>query len=160
MKKLLLLLFFLIITSGCSHVISKVNLEKIDKTISTSELMKEPGKYKGKMVLLGGDIVASINRKNGTYIEVVQKNLNSFGRPLKRDETLGRFIVFHDGYLDSAIYARGRRLTVAGEVMGVKTQLMGEIEYNYPLIKVKELRLIDTNKSPAFSFGIGISGTF
>ena len=160
MKKLLLSIALLILLNGCSHVISRTNLEKIDRSVSLEQLMKAPEKYVGKIVLLGGEIVNAVNRKEGTYLEVLQKEVDSYGRPLESDKTRGRFLIIYEGYLDSAIFSRGRPLTVAGEVRGVKKQPLGEIEYKYPLIKALEMHLLDYRRGPAIRFGIGIGGTF
>lgn len=160
MKRLVLPIAVLLALNGCAHIISKVNLNKADRSISAANLMKAPGKYKGKTVILGGDIIKVHNKKDGTYIEVLQKKLDSRGRPSQSDETLGRFLVFHNGYLDRAIFSRGRLLTVAGEVMGQKKLPLGEIEYSYLLIKGLELQLTDRRQGPAVRFGIGIGGTF
>lgn len=154
--KNLFILLCLIALSGCSHVISSVNLEKADTSVSIAYLMKDPEKYKGKIIIIGGNIISVLNRSDGTWIEVLQKDLDSWGKPAENDKTLGRFIVFHEGYLDSAIYARGRLLTLAGEVMGAKKLPLGETEYNYPLIKSMELHVMDHRRSPPVRFGIGI----
>ncbi|MDH3974689.1 MAG: Slp family lipoprotein [Deltaproteobacteria bacterium] len=160
MKKWLLLSAALLALNGCAHVVSRANLEKADRSISVADLIKKPEKYKGKIVILGGNIVNSLNKNDGTYIEVLHKKLDSLGRPVESNETLGRFIVFHEGYLDTAIFAKGRRLTVAGEVIGQKKLPLGEIEYKYPLIKSMELHMTDPRQEPTIRLGIGIGGTF
>jgi outer membrane lipoprotein len=57
------------------------------------------------------------------------------------DESEGRFLVHHSGYLDPAIYRSGRHLTVVGEVMGGKSLKIGEAEYRYPVLTSKFLHL-------------------
>jgi outer membrane lipoprotein len=49
--------------------------------------------------------------------------------------------LYQGGYLDSEIYAKGRRVTIAGTVQGEKVQMLGEIEYHYPYLIVKEIHL-------------------
>ena len=71
--------------------------------------------------MLGGVIVASRNAKEGTFIEILQKPLDSDGRPLDTDATEGRFLVQSDEFLDSAVYHRGRLITVVAEVAGRKS---------------------------------------
>lgn len=159
-KKLFTLITVFLVLSGCAHVISRVNLEKADRSISIADLMQKPDKYKGKIVILGGDIIKTVNKSDGTWIEILQKKLDRRGSPSQGDETLGRFFVTHKGYLDPAIYAKGRLITVAGEVMGSKKLPLGEIEYNYPLIRGIEMHFTDRSTGPAVRFGIGIGGTF
>jgi outer membrane lipoprotein len=91
-------------------------------------------------------IISSVNLKEGTMIEVLQKPADTRGKPKDVDESEGRFLALHPGYLDVAIYNRGRKVTVAGEVEGKKIQRLGEIEYTYPLISAKEIHLWPVEK--------------
>jgi starvation-inducible outer membrane lipoprotein len=47
---------------GCAHIISKDILKDVDREIGFEELRKDPGKYQGKTLLLGGIIVKTENR--------------------------------------------------------------------------------------------------
>jgi outer membrane lipoprotein len=53
----------------------------------------------------------------------------------------GRFIILVEGYVDPYVFKRGRRLTVAGEILGRKVMRLGELEYPYPLLQSKQLYL-------------------
>jgi outer membrane lipoprotein len=57
------------------------------------------------------------------------------------DKTEGRFLALDSRYLDVYVYAQGREVTVAGEVLGKRTLPLDTTEYTYPLIRVKELYL-------------------
>ena len=94
------------------------------------------------------------------HIEVVEQTLDYLGRPEDTDRSLGRFLILHDGYIDTAIYARSRKVTVAGEVIGEKNRPLGEINYRYPLIKSKELHLIKPGDRFPVLFEIGIWKSF
>jgi len=155
MKQFLLLLT-IISLFGCAHVISKEMRDKAYGEPPASALFKDPDEFKGRIVILGGTIVSSTNTDKGTYIEVLQKPLDYHGRPEDTDTSYGRFIIFHDGYLDAAVYAQGRDVTVAGEVMGKELHPLGEIQYPYPLIKSKELHLFEARYNMPVHFGIGI----
>jgi outer membrane lipoprotein len=50
-------------------------------------------------------------------------------------------MALYEGFLDAAIYSEGREVTVAGEVKGKRVLPLGEIQYAYPLISIKELYL-------------------
>ena len=101
-----------------------------------------------------------LNTDEGTYIEVVQKELSGTGKPKFTDISDGRFLILYDGYLDTAIYSKGRLVTVAGEVMGSKVRPLGEINYSYLLLKNLELHLLQPGSTPSVSFGIGIWDRF
>jgi len=120
--------------------------EQIAKELTLSEVLKDPQAYKGKIVLWSGVIITSVNLKEGTMIEVLQKPADIQGRPKDVDESEGRFLALYPGYLDVAIYNGGRRVTVAGEVKGKKIQRLGEIEYTYPLISAREIHLWPVEK--------------
>ena len=127
--------------TSCSPAISKQLREQVDKTIRFEEVAKNPEKYQGKIVLWGGSIVEAENQKSGTHIQVLQKPIDIESRPKETDRTEGRFLALYDGYLDVAVYAEGREVTVVGEIKGKKVLPLGEIEYAYPLISVKEIHI-------------------
>jgi outer membrane lipoprotein len=135
---LLSLMFFV---SGCAPVISKGLRAQVDKEIRFEEVMQNPEAYQGKVVLWGGVIIGAKNRKEGTLIEILQKPTNMEGRPKDVDRSQGRFLALYDGYLDVAIYAQDRAVTVAGEIKGKRVLSLDEIEYTYPLVLVKEIHL-------------------
>lgn len=145
---------------SCAHVVSKEMREKADVQPPVQQLFKLPGKYVGRTVILGGTIINSVNADDGTYIEVLEAPLDGRGRPLDTEKTRGRFLVFSEEYLETAIYATGRRITVAGEVMGSKPGTVGEAKYIYLLIRGKELHLSKPSKGPSFHIGIGVYQSF
>jgi outer membrane lipoprotein len=127
--------------AGCVHVFSKDILNQVDSEISFEELLKDPGTYKGKVVLLGGVIVKTENKKEGTLLEIYQTETDSYGRPVNTDVSQGRFIALYEGFLDSEIYSKGRKITVIGIVDGEKVMKLGEIDYHYPYLSVQEIHL-------------------
>lgn len=159
MKKLSLILIVITLL-GCAHVISKEIRERVDKGVDTEVLLKYPESYKGKFIILGGVIISSRNTDEGTYLEVLERPLDSLERPEATDKSRGRFIILHEGYLDSAVYSKGREVTVAGEVMGKMVRPLGEMEYPYLLIKSKELHLIKPRGGLPIRFEIGVFHTF
>jgi outer membrane lipoprotein len=91
--------------------------------------------------MLGGDIVSARNLAEGTLIEVLQKPLDALDRPCDIDHTEGRFMALCGGYLDPAIYSKGRHITLAGRVLGTRSDTIGEITYVYPLLACLEVHL-------------------
>ncbi len=154
---LVLFLCTLFLTAGCSPPFPEETLDKVNRNVSFEELKKGPGKFKGTWVMIGGMIVVSKNLKEGTLIEVLQKPLDTDGRPLKTDMTKGRFLVQSDTFLDPAIYHQGRLVTVVAEVLGRKELPLDEIMYPYPLLIMKDLHLWSPSTGPRFMFGVGVS---
>ena len=159
MRRIISVLIILIIFSGCAHVISKDIRILADKEIPALNYIREPDKYKGRIVILGGVIASSLNTVEGTYIEVIQKPLNYRGIPEDTDISYGRFLILYDGYLDTAIYSPGREITVAGEVLGKRIGRIGEMQYAYLLLKSKEIYLFKYRPLP-IRFEIGIWHVF
>jgi len=101
-------LFFL---SCCSPVISKQLREQVAKELTLGLVLKDPDTYKGKTILWSGVIIRSVNLKEGTMIEVLQKPADMQGKPKDVDKSDGRFLALNPGYLDVAIYNGGRKVT-------------------------------------------------
>lgn len=160
MKKIATLIFAGIFFISCAHVVSNHIREKAEKNISNKDIFHDPDFYIGKIIILGGTIVSSKNTEKGTFIEVVERPLNYRGRPLFSDASYGRFLILYEGYLDTAIYSAGREITVAGEILGGQQQALGDMQYNYPLIRSMELHLFEPQRDIPVRFGIGILHTF
>jgi len=129
------------LTAGCSSPISKSVRKAVDPEISFGQLREQPAAYEGRLVLLGGVIIRTDNKQEGTMIEVLQKRLDRWSRPKEEDETGGRFRVFADRFLDPVVYSPGRRITVAGTVLGGHVEKIGEVDYVYPVLRAREIHL-------------------
>jgi outer membrane lipoprotein len=127
--------------AGCAHVISKDILEEVDASIAFSDLKRAPKAHVGRVVLLGGVIVGSVNRKDGTLLEVYQTEIDRRGKPMNVDVSEGRFLALYAGFLDTAIFRKGRKVTIAGVVQGELTRRLGDLDYHYPLVRIKDIHL-------------------
>ena len=155
-----ILMLSLLGVAGCGAVISQEVLTNVDQNISFKDLLKDPEVFRGKTVLLGGEIIETENFPGKTQIIVLQRPLNSEEKPTGKDKSEGRFIVSIPEFLDPAIYGKGRKITVAGTVMGKEARTLNGIEYDYPMIERRELHLWPVEKTvetePRVIFGIGI----
>jgi outer membrane lipoprotein len=138
----LAVVFVTAIGVGCAHVVSDEIRKQVDEGITFRQVSYNPDAYVGKIVVWGGAIIKTTNQKDdGTLVEVLQKPLDSEGRPEDVDRSEGRFLAFNKGFMDDAVFAKGRKITVAGEVVGSRKMPLGEIEYTYPLIATREVHL-------------------
>ncbi|MHC4184218.1 MAG: Slp family lipoprotein [Planctomycetota bacterium] len=160
MKTFALIITLASLVHGCAHVVSDQVRTQADPGIPVVSLFKNPASYRGTIVILGGMIASSKNTGQGTFLEVVEKPLDYRGRPTQSDRSLGRFIVLHEGYLETAIYSAGKHVTVAGKVLGKKIQPLGEINYPYVFIKSIELHIVEKGKGLPVHIGIGVGATF
>jgi len=138
--------------SACAHVIPKDTLQQVDTELTFSALQKAPEEYRGKVVVLGGIIVGLVNKKEGTILEVYQTQMDREGRPIKLDVSGGRFLALYKGLLDSEIYRKGRRVTIAGIVQGEKVMRLGELEYHYPYLVIKDLYLCKEEQPQSYEY--------
>jgi outer membrane lipoprotein len=158
-KKIFLIAGFLMLLSACAPVISQTTMSTVDKSVSFPALQQNPDAYKGSVVLLGGQIIATTVKANETWIEVLEKPLDYDQKPSDADQSFGRFLVRFQGFLDPAIYASGRKLTVAGQVEGKVVRPIKEINYTYPVLIAREHYLWkpeDVYSAPRFGIGIGV----
>ena len=158
MEKLLpgVLAILLLASIGCGPPFPRDLLEQVDPKLVYADLQKDPDRYRGRLVMVGGIIVASRNLQEGTEFEVLQKPLAGNGRPEETDVTGGRFLVLSSKFHDVAVFHRGRTLTVIGEVTGHRVQPLGEVAYRYPLVRSREVHLWSPSSGPRFSIGIGV----
>lgn len=147
-------LFMLAFLPSCTYAISPAVMSQADKTITFEMLDADAEALKGRIVVLGGIIVRTVNTKQGALIEVEDKPLDYWGKPKRTDSTSGRFLVLHRGYLDDFVYAPGREITVAAEIEGTRRKAPDEeVAYQYPLVLSKELKLWDREPPPQYRPG-------
>jgi len=140
--QLFLPILLLLLIAGCGHVISKDIRVNSDLSLTLKQVRQNPDAYKGKSVIWGGDIIETINQQDGTtQIEVFQRPLGWEEEPKDTVASEGRFLVIAKEYLDPYIYQSGRKITVAGEIHGEETRLLGQMSYRYPVLLSKQIYL-------------------
>jgi outer membrane lipoprotein len=141
MKRIFVLFGALLLVQGCAYAVSPEMVSRSDTTITFSMLQSDPDALKGKLLILGGVISRVTNTKQTASLEIEQKPLDYWGKPRRTKASGGRFVVVVRRYLDELVYAPGREITVAGEVEGTRSAEQGGIEYDYPVLLSKELKL-------------------
>lgn len=127
--------------------------DQVDRTITFADVQKDPGQFRGRLVVLGGSVVGARRLTETTRIEVLQLPLDESLEPgtiLTR--SAGRFLAFHEKFLDPAVLPAGTRITVVGEVAGSTTGPLDESTYTYPTLIVKKLT-IWPYLLPGYKFG-------
>lgn len=131
----------LVLTGACSTVPDSVKLPEEVSPVSYQEVASDPDKSKSRMARWGGVVANIENKKDGTLLEVVHFPLRSYGRPVAYDESIGRFRVYVNGFLDPMVYQKGRMMTFAGEVIGAEEGMVGEHMYVYPTLQASGYHL-------------------
>lgn len=143
---------------GCA---TPFDVGKADRNLTPREAAQTPAIAHNREVAWGGTIVNGKNLANNTQLEVVAYPLDSSNRPKQGADPLGRFLVIHPGYLETADYAPGRQISVVGTVTETRTGKVGEAPYVYPVVTANRLHLwpVETqtqSNEPRFHFGIGV----
>jgi outer membrane lipoprotein len=126
---------------GCnSHIPTLINTPP-DYELGYKQVKNNTKNYQDQYVRWGGKIVSVENKENSTWVEILANPLNSFGRPILRDDYQGRFIARIDGFLEPEQYSKDRYLTIYGKVETNVTRHVDEYPYNYPLIYAQEHHL-------------------
>jgi outer membrane lipoprotein len=141
MKKIAVLFSIMLFFQGCTYAISPDMADKADKTVLFEKLQADPDSFKGKIIIIGGTIAQTSDVNQGTLIEITQKPLDYWGKPERTKRSGGRFLVFHQGPLNMMAYAPGVEITLAGEVLGTSSPMLGNKQYDYPVVLAKELKL-------------------
>lgn len=126
------------ILSSCSAMSQNVRKEA-DTSIPFDTLKQHTEEYIGKTVILGGYVLEVRNLPQATHIIVLQTPLDFQDHPKQRDQSQGRFIVMHEGFLDPAVYEEGRMITVGGPVIG--KEIVKVDGYSYPTVAVKSVEI-------------------
>ncbi len=141
LMKIILPALALLLITGCAQVFSDQANSLVDPSITFDRLKKDPNPSIGKFVKLGGIIATTKNTREGSQVEIVQFKLGSDDIPDESYASGGRFLAVTPEFLDGMIYKTGRPVAVIGEMKGMKTLPLDEIEYSYPVISIKEIHV-------------------
>ena len=113
---------------------------RVDRSVLFTDLLASPGSYKGRTIVVGGEVLSATFLQEGTRIEVLQLPLDSLLAPVKeRTASEGRFLAVERKPLDPATLPAGTRVTLVGEVTEAVTLPLDARQYTYPAVEVKAL---------------------
>lgn len=152
MKRSLLFisLSLLLLSLGCTHVLSPSALQQVDPTLDFGQVKANPQAYQGKAMILGGLIIQAQPSQTGTTLEILRYTLDRWGEPLTVDEAGGRFLARSERFLDPELYKSGRFVTLSGIVAGTEVRPLQSYEYVYPVFRIVELHL--WTRSPSYYY--------
>lgn len=116
--------------------------QQVEPALTFAQIKETPDSYKGKTIMLGGEILSARLLTEGTRIEILQLPLESWGEP-SRDLTAsqGRFYAMQKEFLDPATIPIRTRVTLIGDVAGTTPGKLDDMEYSYPTVDIKSLKL-------------------
>lgn len=160
-KKIIPAVILSLILSGCTSVLSNRIVQEADGKITFTDLLKQPERYRGAVVILGGQIVETVVKEGETWVQVLELPLGAQHRPDITAPPQGRFIAIYKGFADPLLYEKGRKITLAGEIQGGKTLMLNNAWYHFPVLLERESYLWKAEDypagrpGPAVQFGIG-----
>lgn len=130
-----------VLVGGCASAFPGEVMRTVDSRISADDLRRDPDAFRGARVIVGGDILSTLPKPGETEIELLARRLRDDDSPERSDRSPGRLLLRSADFLDPAVYAAGRRISVIGTVSGVEERKVGELPYRYPVIAVERIRL-------------------
>ena len=124
---------------GCvnEYVIPEPLEKQVDRTVTFTDLKRDPEAHKGKILALGGVVLGAKHLKGGTEIEILQLPLDRSDRPdYPLEASQGRFLILDPDHHDPAVL-KDRRITLVGEVIGKKIETIDEYEYSFPYLSAR-----------------------
>ncbi len=117
-------------------------LSQLDRQTTFEQIKASPDSYRGRMVLLGGEVLGAKRLKEGTRIEILQLPLDGAGEPARdRLASEGRFLAVQKEFLDPATLPPGTRLMLVGELTGSTTLPLDDVDYAYPTLEIKYFKV-------------------
>src|SRR2546425_12408046 len=105
---------------------------QVEQRISFANVKADPAAYKGRIILLGGEVLTAKRLADRTRLEILHLPLNEFNEPtMNRTASQGRYLAFQKEFLDPATVPPGTRITVVGEVTGTTEGDIDDMEYSF-----------------------------
>jgi outer membrane lipoprotein len=133
---------------SCSVISKPVRNEAISP-VQFKALLKDVDKHIGDTVILGGYVLQTNNSAEQSTLLILQAPLGYGQEPRAKDDTQGRFIVVHEGFLEPEVYSKERKVTVAGVIAGkVKIKIDA---FSQPHLKIRSREIfLWPEKEPSY----------
>ncbi|OQW32295.1 MAG: hypothetical protein A4E19_19910 [Nitrospira sp. SG-bin1] len=137
---------------GCNQkdVIPERLEGKVDRDLRYSDIKNNPQAHRGKLMLAGGKVLSAKRTQEGTRLEVLQIPLSEDLIPTgKETESKGRFVVIdrNDKVSDPAVFEdEKKRITAVGEVVGMTTITIDEVQQQVPQLALKHVTVWDWDR--------------
>lgn len=149
LRLLSVLLCIFWIASGCSSTPRAISDAEV-QPVTVEQARHAPDAHRGKRVRWGGSIVAVENRRDASWVEVLSRPLDGNQEPDAQGPAGGRFLARLQGFVDPAVYAPDRLVTVVGRLAGNRQQLIGEYPYSYAVLEADIHHLWPVEQQPYY----------
>ena len=157
-EKLVFLFCLASLCAGCStpykSTLPPALAEHIESSLTFPQIKESPDNFKGKLVILGGQVLVAKRLKNATQLTILQLPLIDEQEPTTElTQSQGRFIAEQQDFLDPATVPQGTRITLVGELSGSVTQSLDETVYTYPTLIIKHFKVWPAYQSDYERYG-------
>ena len=143
-----------IFLSACAGLPAAVREVPV-QDVTYSQVSQNPVHYKDTSVRWGGVVIDVENEENFTLVQVLSYPLNYYGRPELSKPSQGRFVIKSPEFLDPAVYAKDREITVAGAIEGDMERTIGKKHVRLPLLTSKAIYLWPNYQADPYGYGYG-----
>lgn len=95
----------------------------------------------GEIVRWGGRVVSVENFNDHSCFKILSVSTDASSRPLRQDQSDGRFIACRRGFYDPEVFKAGRDVTFTGRIDAIQTGRIGEMDYSYPRLAAEVIYL-------------------
>ncbi len=145
------------ILGGCSRyqVIPDHLAKHVNAQLSYEQVKSSPEGYRGQIVVWGGEVLHAVRDRGETTVEVLEIPLGKDHFPLEgRASSRGRFFAVDSRgeLIDPAIFKEGARITVIGEILGVRMETTHKAGYDYPVLAIRDMTIWDERTRSHYPF--------
>ena len=151
MKSTFAILTCALLLMSCSVMSKQVRKGAVSGP-SFDVLVNDVEQYRDQITIVGGHVLEVKNESNSTEITALQVPLQSGDRPGSKDHSKGRLIISTSQFLDPEIYAKGRKITVAGKIIGSSRDEAGAASFPYLKLDAIELHLWPQYQTPRYYY--------
>ncbi|MCM2679430.1 Slp family lipoprotein [Echinimonas agarilytica] len=127
---------------ACASMQDDLKVPEGTALASYQRVIQSPKEYVGEVVRWGGVIASVINKSDYSMIEVTYYPISTTGRPnVDERYSSGRFRAKLNGFADPIVYAKGKALTVVGQLEQPQQDTIGEFNYIFPIVNIEKYYL-------------------
>lgn len=104
-------------------------------------IIQNASQYIGETLILGGYVLELRNLNGEARIVALQAPLDADQKPLGKELSQGLLILSHKEALDPKVYAKEKKITVAGELLGSSATKNYQVPYPYVELKLTHIHL-------------------
>lgn len=139
--KTLVIIALTALCSACAGDKSSSISQAVVDDVSLAQVRADSDAYQGSTVRWGGVVAEVENKADTTRVFLVEYELRDNAKPDADSDSDGRFVARFDGFVDPVVYKVGRPLTVVGSIDGSLQRAIGEFEYRFPIVAVRDSHL-------------------